>query len=185
VLRYSYAREKFRHVYTGSFPNRWLYNLWHTSWYVKGMDLTVLFQCGYFVPSVLGNNLWQQTPWTCLSTSVYYKWVSFIYSQSKTIMLTFNSEWSYCTMFGLLDQVWSPIVPCYSTEDAVRIGNSFITIQITRSYNHNYLLCCYTCTQLTITYTFVTTITYSTLARLHSLQTLHSNLYCTIAHKVF
>jgi hypothetical protein len=33
-------------------------------------------------------------------------------------------------------------------------------------------------------FTFVTTITYSTITRLHNLQTLHSNLYCTIAHKV-
>jgi hypothetical protein len=33
-------------------------------------------------------------------------------------------------------------------------------------------------------YTFVTTITYSTLTRSHSLQTVHSNLYCTIAHRV-
>jgi hypothetical protein len=49
---------------------------------------------------------------------------------------------------------------------------------------HNCFLRCYTCTQLTITYTFVTTITCSTLARLHSLRALHSNLYCTIAHKV-
>jgi hypothetical protein len=31
---------------------------------------------------------------------------------------------------------------------------------------------------------FVTTATYYTLTRLHSLQTLHSNLCCTIAHKV-
>jgi hypothetical protein len=49
---------------------------------------------------------------------------------------------------------------------------------------HNYILRCYTCTQLKITYTFVTTITCSTLARLHSLRALHSILYFTIAHKV-
>jgi hypothetical protein len=40
---------------------------------------------------------------------------------------------------GLLDQFWPPIVPYYSTEDAVRIGNSFITIPITRNYNHSQL----------------------------------------------
>jgi hypothetical protein len=40
---------------------------------------------------------------------------------------------------GVLDQFWPPIVPCYSTEDAVRIGNPFITIQITRNYNHSQL----------------------------------------------
>jgi hypothetical protein len=85
----------------------------------------------------------------------------------------------------VLDQFWPPIVPCYNTEDAVRIGNSFITIPITRNYNHS---------QLSLNavrrlhnynpYTLVTKTTYSTLTRLHSLQTLHSNLYCTIAHKV-
>jgi hypothetical protein len=52
------------------------------------------------------------------------------------------------------------------------------------TFTRNYFLRCYTCTQLTITYMFVTTITCSTLTRLHSLQTVHSNLYCTIAHKV-
>jgi hypothetical protein len=49
---------------------------------------------------------------------------------------------------------------------------------------HNYFLRCYTCTQLAIIYTFVTTITCSTLTRLHSVRALISNLYCTIAHKV-
>jgi hypothetical protein len=38
------------------------------------------------------------------------------------------------------------IVMCYATEDAVRIGNSFITIPITRHYNHNYFLRGYTIT---------------------------------------
>jgi hypothetical protein len=42
-------------------------------------------------------------------------------------------------MLGLLDQFWPPIVPCYDTEDTVPIGNSFITIQITRNYNHSQL----------------------------------------------
>jgi hypothetical protein len=32
------------------------------------------------------------------------------------------------------------------------------------TFTHNYFLRCYTCTQLTITYTFVTTVTFSTLA---------------------
>jgi hypothetical protein len=52
------------------------------------------------------------------------------------------------------------------------------------TFTHNYFLRCYTRTQLTITYTFVTIIICSTLPRLHSLRALHSNLYCTIAHKV-
>jgi hypothetical protein len=42
--------------------------------------------------------------------------------------------------WGLLDQFWPPIVPCYSTEDALRIGNSLIIIPITRNYNHSQLL---------------------------------------------
>jgi hypothetical protein len=48
---------------------------------------------------------------------------------------------------------------------------------------HNYYLRCCVFTELQ-SYKFVTKITYSTLAHLHSLQTQHSNLYCTIAHKV-
>jgi hypothetical protein len=39
----------------------------------------------------------------------------------------------------VLDQFWPQIVPCYYTEDAVRIVNSFITIPITRNYNHSQL----------------------------------------------
>jgi hypothetical protein len=48
----------------------------------------------------------------------------------------------------VLDQFRPPLVPCYSTEDSVRIGNSFITIPNTRNYNHSQLcltlLCVYT-----------------------------------------
>jgi hypothetical protein len=57
---------------------------------------------------------------------------------------------TYCTMFGVLDHFWPPVVKCYSTEDAVQIVNSVITISITRNYNHNYFLRCATFTQLTI-----------------------------------
>jgi hypothetical protein len=53
-------------------------------------------------------------------------------------------------MFGLPDQFCPPVVPCYATEDTVRIVNSFITIPITRNYNHNYFLRCATFTQVTI-----------------------------------
>jgi hypothetical protein len=78
----------------------------------------------------------------------------------------------------------APIVR-YSTEDAFRIGNFFIfnpnhtslqsltIIYYAAARLHNYN-----------PYTFVTTVTYSTLARIHSLRALHSNLYCTIAPKV-
>jgi hypothetical protein len=88
-------------------------------------------------------------------------------------------------MFGGPWSVLNPNCTCYSTGDAVRIGNSFI-------YNPNHT----SLQSLTIIYyaaarlhnynryTFVTTVTYYTLARRHSLRALHSNLYCTIAHKV-
>jgi hypothetical protein len=56
---------------------------------------------------------------------------------------------------GVFDQFWSPVVLCYAIKDAVRIVNSFITIQITRNYDHNYFLRCYAFAQLQ-SYTFVT-----------------------------
>jgi hypothetical protein len=73
----------------------------------------------------------------------------------------------------------------FATEDVVRIGNSFI-------YNPNHTslksltLIYYAATRVHNynRYTFVTTVTYSIVARLHSLRALHSNLYCTIAPKV-
>jgi hypothetical protein len=49
---------------------------------------------------------------------------------------------------GSLTSSDPPVVPFYSSEDTVRIGNSFITIPITPNYNHNYLLRCYAFTQL-------------------------------------
>jgi hypothetical protein len=51
---------------------------------------------------------------------------------------------------GLLGQFWTPIVQCFTTEDAVRI----ISYAVTRLHNYN-------------PYTFVTTITYYTLIHLH------------------
>jgi hypothetical protein len=50
----------------------------------------------------------------------------------KGLYILYNVRW-------LLDQFWPPIVPCYSTEDAVRIVNSFVTIPITRTYIHSQL----------------------------------------------
>jgi hypothetical protein len=67
------------------------------------------------------------------------------------------------TPFGLL----IPLLQSQSHATTITI----IFYAVTRLHNYN-------------PYTFITKITYSTLARLHSLQTLHSNLYCTIAHKV-
>jgi hypothetical protein len=39
-------------------------------------------------------------------------------------------------MFGVLDQFWSPVVLCYSTEDAIRIVNLFSYNLHIRNYNH-------------------------------------------------
>jgi hypothetical protein len=61
----------------------------------------------------------------------------FIYILYWTVLSTLI--YTYCTMLGLLDRVWSPLVPCISTEDTVWIGNSFITIPITLNYNHSQL----------------------------------------------
>jgi hypothetical protein len=87
-------------------------------------------------------------------------------------------------MLGLLDQ-FCPNCTHYSTRDTVRIGNSFIynpnhtSLQLHRiisyavTHLHNYSPC-----------TYVTRVTYSTLARIHSFRALRFNLYCTTAHKV-
>jgi hypothetical protein len=40
-------------------------------------------------------------------------------------------------MFGVLNHLWSPIVPCYATEDAVEIVNRFI-YNHTRNYEYNH-----------------------------------------------
>jgi hypothetical protein len=85
---------------------------------------------------------------------------------------------------GLLDQ-FCPNCTCYSTRDTVRIGNSCM-------YNPNYTsLQLHTIISYAVTrlhnyspYTFVTAVTYSTLAHIHSLHALHFNPYCTTAHKV-
>jgi hypothetical protein len=50
-----------------------------------------------------------------------------------------NDEFSYCSMLGVLDPFWPPVVQCFATEDAVRIVNFFITIPTTRTYNHSQL----------------------------------------------
>jgi hypothetical protein len=91
----------------------------------------------------------------------------------------------YCTMLGFLissDHLlyrFTPLKTPFGWLLLLFQSQSHVT-----TFTHNYFLRCYTCTQLTITYTFVTIITCSTLTRLHSLRALHSNLYCTIAHKI-
>jgi hypothetical protein len=67
-----------------------------------------------------------------------------------------------------LDQFWTPIVRIMPLKTPFGLllllfrSQSHVT-----TFTHNYFLRCYTCTQLTITYTFVTTITYYTLTRLY------------------
>jgi hypothetical protein len=85
----------------------------------------------------------------------------------------------------LLDQFWPPIIRV--SPQKTPFGLLLLLFQSqshVTTFTRNYLLRCCTCTQLTITYTFVTTITCSTLTRLHSLRALHSNLYCTVAHSL-
>jgi hypothetical protein len=69
-------------------------------------------------------------------------------------------------MLGVLDHFWSPVVQCYALKTPVGLLIGFIAIfthvttitiisyAVTRLHNYN-------------PYTFVTTITYSTLTRLH------------------
>jgi hypothetical protein len=77
---------------------------------------------------------------------------------------------------GLLNQ-FCPNCTRYSTGDTVRIGNSFIC-----NPNHTslqlYTIISYAVTRLHnySPYTYVTTVTYSSLARIHSLQALHYNI---------
>jgi hypothetical protein len=75
----------------------------------------------------------------CKDNLAYRKMLRLVYFCLSTQADTTLHVHIYCTMFGVLDQFWPPVVPCYSTEDAVRIGNSFITIPITRNYNHSQL----------------------------------------------
>jgi hypothetical protein len=88
-------------------------------------------------------------------------------------------------MLGVLDLFWPPIVRVSSLETPFGFVIPLFTIAITRHYNH---------TQLFLTRLRVYTVIVLTrswlqslsplLHRLHSLPALHSNSYCTIAHKV-
>jgi hypothetical protein len=70
-------------------------------------------------------------------------------------------------MFGVLDPFLTLVVPCYSTEDAVRIVNSFITIPITSLQSLTIISYAVTRLQNYNPYTYVTTVTYYTLTHLH------------------
>jgi hypothetical protein len=91
----------------------------------------------------------------------------------------------YCIMLGVLDQFWPRIVRVTPPKTPFGLLISLFTVPVTLNYSHSSLIY-YAVTRLHSysRYTCVTTVTYSILARIHSLQTLHSNLYCTIAHKV-
>jgi hypothetical protein len=54
-----------------------------------------------------------------------------------------------CTMFGVLDHFWPPVIQCYSTKDAGQIANWFIYNLHVRNYSH--LFHSYTFTQFTNT----------------------------------
>jgi hypothetical protein len=72
---------------------------------------------------------------------------------------------TYCTMLAVLNQFWSPVV--LDTSLKTPFGLLLLLFQSqshVTTLTHNYFLHCYTRTQLTVTYTFVTTITYSILA---------------------
>jgi hypothetical protein len=56
-----------------------------------------------------------------------------IYAKSK---LQASPRLQYCAMLGVLDHFWPPVAPCFATEDAVQIVNSFYYIPITRNYIH-------------------------------------------------
>jgi hypothetical protein len=61
---------------------------------------------------------------------------------SKTSCVSHHTQNYFSYIFynvTVLDQFWLQVVPCYATEDAVQIVNSFITIPITRNYNHSQL----------------------------------------------
>jgi hypothetical protein len=45
----------------------------------------------------------------------------------------------YCTMLRVTSSVLTTSCTCHATEDTLRIVNSFITIPITRNYNHSQL----------------------------------------------
>jgi hypothetical protein len=82
-------------------------------------------------------------------------------------------------MLGLLDQFWTPVVRV--TPLKTPFGLLLLLFQSqshVTTFTHNYLPRCYTCTQLTITYTFVTIITCN--SRLHCNCTILCTVHCTI-----
>jgi hypothetical protein len=58
--------------------------------------------------------------------SGFRKWGNGPCGEVRGVKIQLITSDTKCTMLGLLDQFWPPIVPCYATEDTVRIGNWFI-----------------------------------------------------------
>jgi hypothetical protein len=74
----------------------------------------------------------------------------------------------YCTILGVLDQFWSPIVLVTPLNTPCGLLISLLQSQShVTTTAHNYFSRCAIFTQLTITYTVVTTITYNTITSLH------------------
>jgi hypothetical protein len=85
-------------------------------------------------------------------------------------------------MFGVLDRFWTPIVRVSPLKLPFGLVIPLLQFQShVTTITHNYLLRCVTFTQLTNTCTFVTKITYSTLARWHT-SLLH---YCTYSLLIY
>jgi hypothetical protein len=138
------------------------------------------YQNGCLTPPSIGKQslLYGRTWFSlCPQQAILTYYSCFWKKLSSAIRSAVNLDVLYCTMLGFLNQFWSPVVPCYATEDTVRVVNSFITIPITRNYSHSQLfltlLHMYTAyNHLFHSYTF-TQFTCTTLY-----------LYCTTAHKV-
>jgi hypothetical protein len=83
-------------------------------------------------------------------------------------LVTLSSYPTYCTMLGLLDQFWTPVVRVSPLKTPSGLLIPLFTIPVTCHYNHTQLsitrLRVYT---IIITYTLVTKVTYNTLTRLY------------------
>jgi hypothetical protein len=90
---------------------------------------------------------------------------------------------TYCTMLGVLDLFWPPIVHVSPPKTPFGLVILLLQSSITRNYNHTQLfitrLRVYT---IIITYTLVTKVTYNTLTRLHWLTSQLSLLSQIITH---
>jgi hypothetical protein len=62
-----------------------------------------------------------------------------LFAQWWPDILNIGAAYDIVHCWGFLDQFWIPNCTRFATEDAVRIGNSFITIPITSHYNRSQL----------------------------------------------